>query len=203
MINNEQYPPSQLHHKPSISLARPLYAHVYTIVSLCSINNGHSAEQLSHITTTRTSSRLGAHSSSRLYPTRPVSGKQSRAVVLAVPLTVQSSISLRTHTMSTLAILIGLFLFAAVAGNVLPTITQRLWLKRAIAISVIVFGVYAILLLWVLSKRLYRLEGETVSRLTALEEQQITKAWLRQTNYELWNEDVRNLGGLLKPRVGE
>jgi hypothetical protein len=105
--------------------------------------------------------------------------------------------------MSTLAILIGLFLFAAVAGNVLPTITQRLWLKRAIAISVIVFGVYAILLLWVLSKRLYRLEGETVSRLTALEEQQITKAWLRQTNYELWNEDVRNLGGLLEPRVGE
>jgi hypothetical protein len=202
MINNEQYPPSQLHHKPSISLARPLYAHVYTIVSLCSINNGHSAEQLSHITTTRTSSRLRAHSS-RLYSTHPVSGKQSRAVVLAVPPTVQSSISLRTHTMSTLAILIGLFLFAAVAGNVLPTITQRLWLKRAIAISVIVFGVYAILLLWVLSKRLYRLERETVSRLTALEEQQITKAWLRQTNYELWNEDVRNLGGLLKPRVGE
>lgn len=99
--------------------------------------------------------------------------------------------------------LIGLFLFAAVAGNVLPTITQRLWLKRAITISVIVFGVYAILFLWVLSKRLYRLERETVSRLTALEEQQITKAWLKKAIHELWDEDVRNLGGLLKPRVGE
>lgn len=69
------------------------------------------------------------------------------------------------------AILTGLFLFSAIAGYVLPAITQRLWLKCAIAISVIVFGAYTILFLWFLSGRLDRVEREMGPRLTFLEEQ--------------------------------
>ena len=108
--------------------------------------------------------------------------------------------------MSTSAILMGLVLVAAVAGNCLLPITQNPRLKQFIAVSFALYQIYTVTSLWHLSEDLHRLEREMVPQSHMKHE--IRDVWLPQIKNDMqetwedivhksWKENIAN-GGWIK-----